>query len=373
MCDHCRFDRAARHFRGFTLIELLVVISIIALLISMLLPALSSARRVGQRVACMATQRSIATAMQEYATSNDDQIIGSPTTTGTTLTKPGASGPVAMTIAVGAAVQRWDWAGPMAAQMGLPIASAGTGVGQDVAKRFNELRSTPAFLCKSNNFLATHYIAGGPNAGTDRMVSFNTNIYQLFAYASSASSSQFPSDPLGTSWYGNGFPDVQLPKEWKPYITRLGNPSNKVFIADGSRYSTISNRPDYDLSPNAAWGGAFADAGPAYGGSGSQGSKSYDRHLAPGNGGTVSQGIYDARYYAYRHATGVPQQGAPGNAFKFNAMFYDGHGETQGDLQSTNPHQWYPKDTKVLDGGLSGLWPDAVQAFGYTSGFTIGP
>lgn len=57
---------------AFTLIELLVVISIIALLIAILLPALESSRKNAQRIACASNVRQFVIAMSAYATDNHD-------------------------------------------------------------------------------------------------------------------------------------------------------------------------------------------------------------------------------------------------------------------------------------------------------------
>jgi prepilin-type N-terminal cleavage/methylation domain-containing protein/prepilin-type processing-associated H-X9-DG protein len=56
--------------KGFTLIELLVVISIIAMLISILLPALATAREQGRRTACASNLRQWGLSMSIYATDN---------------------------------------------------------------------------------------------------------------------------------------------------------------------------------------------------------------------------------------------------------------------------------------------------------------
>lgn len=58
---------------GFTLIELLVVVAIIAVLIAILLPALSKARIITRQTMCMSNLRSVARSCLLYADDNMDQ------------------------------------------------------------------------------------------------------------------------------------------------------------------------------------------------------------------------------------------------------------------------------------------------------------
>ncbi|MFQ5428985.1 MAG: type II secretion system protein [Phycisphaerae bacterium] len=348
-----RTHRTSRE-QAFTLIELLVVISIIALLLSILLPSMVGARRTGQRVACMANLRSLASGAAEYATDNNDWIVGSPAGSGAYL--------LGSPLAYGPSVQTWDFMGPLAKMWGMSLTEPSLGDINGVVKRFDELRSSKAFLCPANKFLASRF-SGPPNATVGWMVSYNTMRYQLLVEGSDG--------PIGVSHYPvtegadgvvTGPHESTIPVGWKPNVGRIGSPSNKVFCADGSRFSTTTVAPDFDLSVHPGWGGAFSDLAP-YG----TFTRSWNRSWAPGNGSKTG---VDARIYAFRHSTAEPAQGAAANAFRMNVAFYDGHVETQGDLESANPQQWEPQGAWLAP---QGLYNDVVEHFQISGPMRIGP
>ncbi|MBB6430077.1 type II secretion system protein [Algisphaera agarilytica] len=69
--------RNSNRFHAFTLIELLVVISIIALLIGILLPALGGARSEARAIACASNMRQVAIAMQGYTVESKEYLPAS--------------------------------------------------------------------------------------------------------------------------------------------------------------------------------------------------------------------------------------------------------------------------------------------------------
>ncbi len=60
---------------GFTLVELLVVISVIAVLMAILLPALRRVRELGRRTKCMAQMRQLYLAWYTYAMDNEGRLV----------------------------------------------------------------------------------------------------------------------------------------------------------------------------------------------------------------------------------------------------------------------------------------------------------
>ncbi len=66
----------SRSRTGFTLIELLVVISIIALLIALLLPALATVREVANNATCLSNLRQTQIALDQRHTDNRNTLVG---------------------------------------------------------------------------------------------------------------------------------------------------------------------------------------------------------------------------------------------------------------------------------------------------------
>jgi prepilin-type processing-associated H-X9-DG protein len=106
---------------------------------------------------------------------------------------------------------------------------------------------------------------------------------------------------------------------------------------------------------NADEGGEYCDWGAdsAY-------TRAESRERALNNGDKAG---HDERVLWARHGQLI--LGGPPDSFKFNAVFFDGHVETLGDLQGANPAFWAPKGTVMQ---AAELWPDVYQRFGIPSG-----
>jgi len=342
-------SRNTRTCRGFTLVELLVVIGIIALLISILLPALGRVRRQARMIKCASNLNQLTKAMLIYTSENRGAIPGSAWTTGRFLFMnrnpstgdfwdgSGTNGnPPWNNNNLPYLVQVHDWMSPLAKYMRISIPEGHTDA--DRRARFIKFTSSEPFACPENSFLASAFTgSGGPDWGVQRTISYSTSLAIMLrrqrpgitAYAGVTTSVSF--------W--------DVPFEYTPNINEIGIQSMKIFALDGARYCTAASKPTYNASINANYGGAFADQG-----AWTRYSRAWDRQKAGGQNlagpGSEAPANTDGRIYAFRHGNLRPYSGI--DAMKLNVAFFDGHIELLGDLEVSNPVLWYPKGTSIL-------------------------
>lgn len=323
--------------RAFTLVELLVVIGIIAILMGILLPALTQAKRAANTIKCSANIHTILQGMQMYVAAYQGWLPGSAWTSGNHLYKHGSE-PVNGSNQFGNIGNANcpfvshinDWQAPIGKMLGMKFNEGNTT--PDRVERFTYLMNRPEFHCPENDIIA------GPN-GTPTFPATQFGSYVgavCFMYERTTSNS----DIAGKIAVGETHArlDHNPPPGYVPKITKIGNPAEKIFIACGAKYSGSGVPPTMPLSLKWDWGGAFMDRGPWL-----AANTCWDRSNAPGNGGNPSD--QDGRLYGFRHGKHV--QNGPADSYRFVVGFYDGHVATMGDLEGSNPKYWMPKGTTI--------------------------
>ena len=324
--------RSRRHESGFTLVELLVVIGIIALLISMLLPALNKARRAAKTVQCSANIRSILQGMQIYAAQNNGSIPGSPHTSSRFIyndLNTATQNPAFSNTNCPSVISISDWASPIAKVMGLRFEEGASGA--ERAARYEYLRDAPPFLCPENEVLAPPF--GTPTFTIGRMVSYNTSLHFLLTRNNTRSNSG------GAISRTICRLDWNVPESYNVKVSKVGDASRKIYIADGGKFSNPNTVPDASLSYTTSLGGIFSDQGAPF-----RFTNSWNRGLAPRNTPQPA-GTRESRLFAFRHGANTYKGAA--DTFRLNVGFFDGHVETMGDLEASDWRMWVPKGTEV--------------------------
>jgi prepilin-type N-terminal cleavage/methylation domain-containing protein/prepilin-type processing-associated H-X9-DG protein len=319
--------------RAFTLIELLVVIAVIAILISILLPALGQARSSAWRAQGANLQKQFVVGMTAYAT-NSNNFFPGVNSTGLTLERlsTGSNFNNRLDTRSDLPVQIWDWMTPALPDEDLPA-------GRE--DRFHVLMER--FADPSQQESASLAMIGTNSRQSQMEMTISergqlrgTSFLMPGAMQLSGAGGRMSAmdDPI-LLWGKPSSDPGTLNAGYVPRLDKLGGTAKKVAVGDGFRAfngSTGINEIDarvftdpmaepINQSSSFQRYGAFATESPAL-----LNAPAYSRQEnAIGNRQNLN--------LSYRHNE------------RMNMAFWDGHVETRGIQESRDPNLWFPPGT----------------------------
>ncbi len=313
-------QRPVRPDCGFTLMELLVVVAIISILATLLLPALGGVLGEAARVECLNNMRNIGTALQGYVASYEGYLPG-PNTSGY-----GLSGRLeSVDTNPSEPLMNVDWMSPlMADTLDLP---------PNAIERLVMLLNSK-LKCPANDMVyTTVYPGGGSSIGTYDCAGIS--------YASYSALMGFLVHPEGHQDTGMVTGDemsaVDMPNDYRPHITRVGDTTRKVFAIEGARYVRQEADGRFYVSFNdikrQVQGGNFALWGPATAFDGDP--HKMDRLGGRGRGPIRYEPNALNRAAAWRHDGQI------------NVVYFDGHADTLSLEESLDVRLYYPKGSRL--------------------------
>ena len=289
--------------RAFTLPDLVAATGCVVALGFIASTALSASSRASLTAQDQANQLAIGQAAAQWSTDHKGALVGSPESARELFNDPTARGINVDTD--GLATQPFDWASPLAwgylsdlpaperrderfayatgvqpvfYEVGAktpPVATeAPLGALAVLSDPAQDILSAPYGDIVSssgieNTFFtvqtATSYIAareflwwGQGNSGLPRWLNQDEGSW--------AGSGTLYKNPFHSGWLPgrthSGDGAISHSRAYRPYLDRIGPPSRKIFLANGTRYQSPDiNSIDHDIAADATYGGSFADIG----------------------------------------------------------------------------------------------------------------